>query len=132
MQPSRGRHLLLCPPLAVELRDFCILGHHRDIVKTTKRQKGQIRTSLGQTWDKPRTKKGLTKGRIDRKYNFTENSLVRNKHSAINIVSNILPGYVTFLSFGNISFSPYGLVGSVHDTKRTSTLRCCQVKIIFH
>ena len=42
-------------------------GHHDNIVRTTKRQKGQMRTNVGQ----PEDKKGLAKGRTDRKYNFT-------------------------------------------------------------
>ena len=57
--------------LRLEDKPRTLLGHYNDIVRTSKRQKGQMRIIPGQTQDKPRTEKGLAKGRTDRKYNFT-------------------------------------------------------------
>ena len=61
--------------LRLEDKPRTLPRHCNDIVRTSKRQKGQMRTILGQTQDKPRTEKGLAKGRTDRKYNFTMISL---------------------------------------------------------
>ena len=47
-------------------------GHPDEILRTTKRQIGHVRTNPGETQDKPRTEKGLAKGRTDRKDSFTE------------------------------------------------------------
>ena len=64
--------------LRLEDKPRTLLGHYNDIVRTSKRQKGQMRTIPGQTQDKPRTEKGLTKGRTDRKYNFTLNVILHH------------------------------------------------------
>ena len=56
-------------------------GHQEDIVKTTKSQKGQVRTNLGQAEDRKRTYKGLHRQKVQ----FTDIFIISHWKSSYHI-----------------------------------------------